>query len=131
MADRRLELLNFATYQASAWWAKLSRIHPRAGSIPTVEISKRLKTCAGKMDVWKRHMVLCYDLIDLYPDTFSSDTIPHELAHQVAFDVHGIGKDLEAKRIPWHGTEWAAIMGSIGLDPAMYHNMTNPRHARR
>lgn len=128
--DRRLELLRFATYQAEAWWAKLSQIHPRAGALPTVEISKRLKTCAGKMLVEDRKMVLCYDLIDLYPDEFARDTIPHELAHQVAYDVYGIGKEWQTKRVAWHGPEWCAIMGSIGVDPGRCHSMVNTRHRR-
>lgn len=118
----------FVSKWADHWWARLVRLYPTVGTKPIVKINKRLKTTAGRMAIRERVMDLSADLLELYPDQFSGDIIPHELSHQVAFDVYRIG---DGVRNNWHGKEWCAIMGSIGCKPETYHSMVNTKWKRR
>lgn len=131
MTTRLLELQNFAVTVACKAWANFRAHNPGLLTpCPTIVISKRMKTTAGFCSVEERTVKLCYDLLDLYPKEFRLDTIPHELGHQVAYDVFGIGKDWQNKRIDWHGNDWKRVMISAGYDIGRTHNMVNTRHKK-
>ena len=49
------------------------------------------------------------------PDAFLAQTVPHEVAHLIAFAVHGRG-------IRPHGHEWQAVMHHLGAEPRRCHN---------
>jgi SprT protein len=53
-------------------------------------------------------------LLRANPDDFLESTVPHEVAHLVAFARHGA-------RIRPHGTEWKAIMRHFGVEPKRCH----------
>lgn len=56
---------------------------------------------------------------------FRTDTIPHEVAHVVAYHVH------RGRRIKPHGREWQGIMRFFGLDPKRCHNYDTTGHKTR
>lgn len=58
------------------------------------------------------------------PDSFIAQTVPHELAHVVAFVRHG-------HRIRPHGPEWRAIMEQFGAAPERCHRYDLARIPRR
>ncbi len=58
------------------------------------------------------------------PDSFLAETIPHEVAHVVAFKRHG-------HRIRPHGPEWRAIMEQFGAAPERCHRYDLSRVPRR
>lgn len=80
-----------------------------------VKMNNRLKTTAGR----------CFieiGLIDLSPslmrenlDEFLTVTIPHEVAHQVAWDLFNE---------PAHGKPWKQVMRALDLEPTPWHYMT-------
>ncbi len=106
------------------WWAKYRGIYTLNKPMPVFKMNKRLKTTAGR-NFWELRVIdLSVELFSQHPEYFRDDTIPHELAHQVCFDVYG-----ECKQI--HGTEWKSVMRAVGLEPSTYHSMTNSIHEAR
>jgi SprT protein len=53
-------------------------------------------------------------LLRANPDDFLASTVPHEVAHLIAFARHGI-------RIRPHGVEWETIMRHMGAEPRRCH----------
>jgi SprT protein len=53
-------------------------------------------------------------LLRANPDDFLASTVPHEVAHLIAFARHGT-------RIRPHGAEWVAIMRHMGAEPKRCH----------
>jgi SprT protein len=53
-------------------------------------------------------------LLRANPEDFLDSTVPHEVAHLVAFARHGA-------RIRPHGAEWEAIMRHFGVEPKRCH----------
>ncbi len=45
-------------------------------------------------------------------------TLPHEIAHQVDVNFHGLPRGNR-----WHGPTWQQIMIAYGLPPDTYHHM--------
>jgi predicted SprT family Zn-dependent metalloprotease len=128
---RLLELQKFADGVATASWHNYVNKFPKllTFTLPTVVLSKRMKTTAGLMNMQERKMSLCYDLLDFYPEEYRLNTIPHELGHQVAYDLFGIGKETTG-RTNWHGDEWKRVMLIAGYEFGRCHNMVNPRHKK-
>ncbi len=106
------------------WWAKYRGVYTLNKPMPVFKMNKRLKTTAGR-NFWELRIIdLSVELFSQHPEYFRDDTIPHELAHQVCFDVYG-----ECKQI--HGTEWKSVMRAVGLEANTYHTMTNAIHEAR
>ncbi len=120
----RKQALETATMWTANTWARLEKMYPlMLGKCPSVEISARLKTTAGFCYWEQRQTKYSFDLFCEYAETFRMVTIPHELAHQVAWDVY---------RVPQrraHGTEWKSIMERLGLEPTPWHDMVNTKYA--
>ena len=53
-------------------------------------------------------------LLGRHPAEFIAETVPHEVAHVVAFAKHGV-------RIRPHGAEWQGIMRYFGVAPTRCH----------
>ena len=54
-------------------------------------------------------------LLTREPDAFLAQTIPHEVAHLIAFALYGRG-------IQPHGNEWQGIMRHLGAEPRRCHS---------
>jgi len=71
--------------------------------------------CAGRAYYRPNEIGLNWKLFcDNTPD-FISDTIPHECAHLIAYQIYGGG-------ISGHGYHWKHVMLSLGLEPIRCHN---------
>jgi predicted SprT family Zn-dependent metalloprotease len=116
------QALVLASHHVDIWWTILKRLYPAVGTKPQTEISNRLKTTAGYMYYEQRVMKLSFELFSEYTDEMTVETIPHELAHQVAWDIYREGK---------HGVPWKNVMRSIGKEPTRCHTMVNTLHAAR
>ena len=118
------QMLANAIVWANHWWAKYKGIYRLTKPMPTFKLNKRLKTTAGR-NFWVERVVdLSMELYQEYPQEFHQDIIPHELAHQVTYDVYG-----ECRQA--HGTEWKSVMSAVGLTPSTYHSMVNSAHEAR
>ena len=122
----RIEALEKATMWTHATWARLEKMYPgKLGPCPSVKINARLKTTAGR-NFWELRVIdYSLELFCEYPEHFRLDTIPHELAHQVAYDIW----PASVKRC--HGAEWQSVMRRLGLEPTRCHEMVNTLHAMR
>ena len=87
--------------------------------IPTPEVrfdlrgksAGQLRMAEGK--TWQIRYNLA--LLTREPEAFLAQTIPHEVAHLVAFAIHGRG-------IRPHGEEWQAMMRHFGVEPRRCHS---------
>jgi predicted SprT family Zn-dependent metalloprotease len=128
---RELELQKWATEVATLAWGKFQRVFPNLVTLrPDIVLSKRMKTTAGTCAVWERKVSLCYDLLDLYPSEFGADIIPHELGHQVAYDIFGIGRKDGPAKVQWHGKDWQFVMIKADYPFGRCHTMVNTRHKK-
>ena len=103
-------------------WARFASLYTLHTSIPELQISKRLKTTAGFCYHEKRVITLCYDLLLEYPGDMYNVIIPHEIAHQVDWDIY---------KESGHGKTWKSIMVKYGLPPDRCHKMTNTKWEAR
>lgn len=87
-------------------------------AVPQVEIRFDLRgTAAGQARIRNGSFALIrYNaaLLSLHPTEFIAETVPHEVAHVVAFAKHGA-------RIRPHGAEWQAVMRHFGVEPSRCH----------
>jgi SprT protein len=115
-------LQDLAQYHVRAWWVKLLREYPTIQrATPIVTLNNRLKTTAGRAfieDVPQR-IDLSTDLFSQYTEHMIHDTIPHELAHLVAYTIHGD---------PGHGKGWYSVLAKMGIVTTRLHNMVNSRY---
>jgi SprT protein len=87
-------------------------------AMPRVEIRFDLRgTSAGQARMRNGSSpIIRYNatLLRLHPTEFIVETVPHEVAHVVAFVKHG-------PRIRPHGPEWQAVMRHFGVEPSRCH----------
>ncbi len=86
--------------------------YKRKFKTPTIEYTVK-GVVAGYADylTWTVNLNLFYLLNE--HENMIEDTIPHEIAHLIAFRVYG--------RIKPHGWQWQSVMRSFGLDPVRCH----------
>jgi len=73
-----------------------------------------------------RPCMIRYNLVLLRENTdaFLAETVPHEVAHLIAFARYG-------SRIRPHGSEWRAVMEYLGAEPRRCHRYDVDRAASR
>jgi SprT protein len=79
-----------------------------------IELSTRLRSCAGKAHLGKNIIKLHYRLLKDKPDELRS-TYLHELAHLITKRIHG--------RVQSHGYQWKRIAIAIGDSGERCHSM--------
>jgi SprT protein len=122
----RIEMLQQVTTWSHSTWSRLEKMYPgQLGAMPEIKLNARLKTTAGRC-FWELRVVdFSVDLLGEYPEHFRMDTVPHELAHQVAYDIW----PASVRRC--HGAEWQSVMRRLGLEPSRCHDLINTKHAAR
>ena len=76
----------------------------------------------GTAYVETRELKLNLQLLEENFDEYMSQIIPHEVAHLVQFDRHGLVYYRGKKS--WHGPVWKSIMvNEFGAKPDAYHNL--------
>ena len=110
-------MIELARETVETVWHKLDMVYDLSGfKCPTIVINPRLKTTAGRSFYTLRKIDLSQSLFCEYPDNFVRDTIPHEVCHQVAWDIFGHGG---------HGADWQRVMRAYGIEPSRCHTMVN------
>jgi len=59
------------------------------------------------------------EFLEQYPDKIISRTVPHEVAHLVAYKVYPYAKQ-------HHGPEWKSVAVKLGTEPTRCHSMHLP-----
>lgn len=112
-------------YRVKIWWDKLRKVYPQIQKVyPKVKLNNRLKTTAGRawIDKAPQYIDLSTELFWEYTEQFLCDTIPHELAHLVAYTVYGD---------EGHGKGWYSVLERMGIQTSRCHSMVNSKHERR
>ena len=109
------ELLNFAETHVAYAWARFLKIYPalRNYDKPKAVINARLKSTAGRCFYESNTVDFSASLMNEFPKEFALDTIPHEVAHQVAFNLFDDRG---------HGNPWKSVMIAYGIKPERCHN---------
>lgn len=82
----------FANAQAATWWNKARTVFAERGDIgklPLVKLNNRLKSTAGRAFIENGYIDLSTSLLRDNMEYFAKDTIPHELAHMIAWRLYG------------------------------------------
>ena len=118
-------LLPMAQKAAHIHWQKLRAQHKNLGpNIPVIKLNNRFKATAGKCYIEERIIDLSTELFYYHAEHFVKVIIPHELIHQVDYDLNGRSKQ-------WHGPKWKSLMVQYGLPPDTYHSLKNPLRSRK
>ena len=95
---------------------RLTRFDP-----PAIILCGRLTRTAGKCYQTARKIHLGWKFIDhsvKFRHIMFNEILPHELMHQVDYDLFG-----ESEKICGHGKNWQMLMVQYGLEPKKYHLM--------
>jgi len=115
----RSYLQSVADYQVRVWWNRFLKVYPQIQTeYPQVKLNNRLKSTAGRAFIENdpQYIDLCTELFWQYTEQFVEDTIPHELAHLVAFTVYGD---------PGHGSGWKTVIHKMNISTNRCHTMVN------
>lgn len=97
-------------------WALFVRLYPRlqAFTEPSIEVNNRLTSTAGRCFYTERKIDISSKLFAVDPAHILERTVPHEVAHQVAWDLF---------KSSGHCSIWKGVMVSAGLPPDTYHSI--------
>ena len=110
------KLLAIAEHTVAKTIRRLAKLYPEfTRKHIDVKMNNRLKTTAGRCFIESGLIDLSPSLMRENLDEFVTVTIPHEVAHQVAWDLWGE---------PAHGKPWKQVMRALDLEPTPWHTMT-------
>lgn len=114
----RTELLKILNRQANIVWNTYCEIYPQLVKFdcPIIELNGRFTKTAGNCAVEHNIINLGWKFFPKHSDEMINVVLPHEIAHQVDYNLFGLPKR-------WHGKTWQDIMIKYGLPPNPYHNM--------
>ncbi len=114
----RTELLQKCQAQAAKVWDIYCEIYPQLVKYdpPKIVLNGRFTKTAGNCEVENNVINLGVKFFAKHYDRMMHEIIPHEIAHQIDYNLNGIPKR-------WHGANWQVIMSDYGLEPRTYHNM--------
>lgn len=104
-------------------WDAMGEIHPRILKIdpPEIYLCGRLSRTAGKCYQSERKIHLGWKFFQYskaYRDIMYFEILPHELIHQIDYDLFG-----DSEKNCGHGKNWQMLMLQYGLEPKKYHSM--------
>ena len=102
---------------AECVWQDMQSIFPklRVFTCPRIMLNGRLRTTAGLCYQADRIIYLNTKMILGYERYMLSTILPHELCHQVDYDLFGA-----VNKKDWHRLTWQRIMVLYGLEPAPF-----------
>lgn len=120
----RNKALTAAQHRASLIWDMMAETHPRLVrfDVPEIILCGRLTATAGMCFAESRRIKLGWKFITHsaeYRGIMFNEILPHELMHQIDFDLFG-ASELKCG----HGKNWQMLMIQYGLKPEKYHKMS-------
>lgn len=100
-----------------------AEVYGRTFQFPEILFKKRGRVAGTAQSFYGRSGVLNFNmkLLEQNEADFLENTVPHEVAHLVTFDLHGTIRNQNGRRSS-HGPEWKAVMRSLGVNPSTTHN---------
>ena len=101
-------------------WLEYSIVFPKLVRFdpPKIVLNGRFTRCAGCNHSADNRIDLGYKFFEKYHSNMMDVILPHELAHQIDYNLNGW-----YNRKPHHGKAWIEIMQKIGQAPNPYHSM--------
>lgn len=99
------------------WWKVAQKWYPKLAEYPAPGFGWKIKGSAAGVANYSSNEIFCSPVyLHLDPNDMIADTIPHEVAHQVAYRIYG-HKD--------HGGHWIEVMKHFGRNPvaSRYHDL--------
>ena len=99
-------------------WKKFCGLYPQLNKyqMPDIIINRRLKKTGGRCFDFQNKIDLSHNLMENNIDEYINVIIPHELAHQINYNLNG-------PKCGNHSRSWKQIMVKYGLPPEIYHRM--------
>ncbi len=116
----KVQLLNLIRKESRIVWDTLNRMYPKLSRYPRPEIRLNpycWRTAGMCYQEWNE-IELSFKFFDKHPAEMIQTVLPHELIHQVDWNLYGISEDKSG-----HGINWMQIMVEYGLPPERYHSM--------
>lgn len=119
-----MELQRLAEVWVDHWWKNALEKFAEfdIGARPAVKLNKRLTATAGRAFLDHDYMDLSVYLFERNIKDFCEDTIPHELAHFIAWRVY---KD------KGHGKAWKWVAHTLYGNPQRCHNYETKFEAQK
>jgi predicted SprT family Zn-dependent metalloprotease len=116
----REQALEITLDSAQGIWRRFNDIFPAlyAFEMPKIELNGRFTVTAGTTFYRINTIELGYKFYDRYLVNMLTVILPHEIAHQVDYNLFG-----KSEVEHGHGMNWCAIMRAYGLEPDRYHDM--------
>jgi predicted SprT family Zn-dependent metalloprotease len=113
-------ILQRVTQRADKVWHDFTLLYPQLIRFnkPTIQLNGRFTKTAGRCWMETNHIEIGTKFVIAHYDQIMGETIPHEIAHQIDFNLNGTPRGNR-----WHGPTWQRIMQSYGLPPETYHSM--------
>ena len=101
-------------------WDAFCEIYPQLVKFdpPVIVLNGRFTRTAGCCEVEKNRIEIGTKFFPKFENEMISVILPHEVAHQVDFNLYGLPKNNR-----WHGKTWQKIMVNYGLEPNPYHTL--------
>ena len=105
---------------ANQYWLTYTKIWPKLAGFkcPTVKLNNRLSATGGYNKSEENVIHLSGKFMPNNKHEMLTVTLPHELAHQIDYNLNGWKTGARH-----HRASWKNIMVKIGLEPEIYHKM--------
>lgn len=85
---------------------------------PKIVLNNRLSRTAGRCWQAENQIDLAGKFLDKFPVEMQNIILPHEIAHQIDFNLFG-----KSEKKCGHGKNWCEIMVKLGLPADKYHTL--------
>jgi SprT protein len=113
-----LNMLEQSVLEKTDWYLKQAEDHfNRKFKLAEIRFSLQGKTAGYFRQTANGHSIINYNsvILESNRNAFIQRTVPHEVAHLVAFQLHGLS-------IKPHGPEWMAVMELFKADSSRCHD---------
>lgn len=119
-AMNKTELLRILEAETAIIWDMFCEIYPKLTRFdpPTIVLNGRFTKTAGCCEVENNRIQIGTKFFDKFENEMLNVILPHEIAHQVDYNLNGLPKNNR-----WHGANWQIIMVAYGLEPHAYHSL--------
>ena len=106
--------------KADIAWLRFCEINPKLVrfDVPLIKLNNRFTVVAGRCAVEENLIEMGNKFFPRFSREQFTVVLPHELAHQVDYNLNGLPKFNR-----WHGRTWSKIMIQYGLPADAYHTM--------
>lgn len=115
--DKTLKLIET---EADSVWLEFCEIYPQLIRVnrPVIVPNNRFTVTAACCAVEENKIHWGMKFMRDHAENMIRVILPHELAHQIDYILHGLPKNNR-----WHGKTWSEIMVKYGLPANPYHTM--------